>query len=410
MIYRVMLNTQNGSIDVDGQRSTGNYASVKESYTEEYLVITDHDDSAAFIYNNASNYIPTKDCYALPTYNSKMKDSDIPVSSISIDRWDENNMKCVPSYGLPIKPTGSYAAWKYTVKYQEPSDSSSGGSSEAPPWRDKYAQNCSIASKEYTVYTAKRYKSNIDSTQMLTTNAVGDTVYRNATKHNYVLSFDFNVEKFYVAYIIQASNTLNETDITVAGIDIPAGCGLINVLNLSLQKWKRNKTYYTVHVEIELGMGMPIAYTEIIGTGYNAFEKAGDTNAKPIHRFTGTLQDASNLKAGTFIWFDEDRKLGSFDGALYTDGTVCRSYEAIQEAMVLNKDGTLLKGVDPNTPLDIDALKDKLNIIKCPEHLAFEWHSLGFPKYGLCWGSDSRVGDFTDVWQRCLATEDENKN
>ena len=91
MIYRVMLNTQNGSIDVDGQRSTGNYASVKESYTEEYLVITDHDDSAAFIYNNASNYVPTKDCYVLPTYNSKMKDSDIPAS-------DSQNSQLFPDF------------------------------------------------------------------------------------------------------------------------------------------------------------------------------------------------------------------------------------------------------------------------------------------------------------------------
>ena len=52
---------------------------------------TDMKNSAAFIYNNASNYVPTKDCYALPTYNSKMKDSDIPAS-------DSQNSQLFPDF------------------------------------------------------------------------------------------------------------------------------------------------------------------------------------------------------------------------------------------------------------------------------------------------------------------------
>lgn len=375
MIYATQLDTQTGEISADSGSS-----GVSFRYNQKYLVITDNTDTPADIYKNAASK-------GLPVYGAKLE--NVPLFRISIDRWDDNNLKAAPTYGLGVKRDGSYTAWSYEVEYSDSNTSSSSGgssSSEKAPWENTAAQNCNLSTKEYEWYSNICYAGLDTNKTTYLRNAVGDTVYRNRTLRNGVLTFDYAVKKFNANYIRQAICTLNMEDIVVAGIPIPAYYGLITGLNVSRQEWTgggRTQEYFNIHAEIEIAFEKDLRYTPIMGTGFNAKLSKNDKSGSQIHEWISNDTTFKNRVPDKY-WFDKDLNLGSFadipemknNPPIY--GT---HYEKISEAKVLAKDGTIYK-VKEDTPI-IDMEDPTMNIVRSYEYKTKKWSYLGFPTKGM---------------------------
>lgn len=376
MIYSVVPDSKTGEI------SKGSNDKVNVRFTHTYLVITDNSDSAYDLYTGLiSNYNSTQTSQdkKLPVYGDIL--GEIPVNSIRIDKWDESNMKAVPSFGLPVKDGGSYTAWKYEVEYSEETDSSSdGGSSssdEKAPWKSDIALNCSLTPKEYQWYTNTHYNGlKAPYKKVILENAVGDPIYRNIILRNYVLSFDYAVKKFPVTYAPVYTNTLNHSKLTIAGLDIPAGGALITSLVPSMQTFKK-ETYVNVHAEIELAWDKTLQYELILGTGYRARPQDKETGlAYPIQEFTGTATEFSSISSSDVTWLDKDNGLGSFSSKL------AGKYQNVSEPKVLDKYGRIYTKKLMGTE-QVDLLDKNLNIVKAYDHKVKDWSALGFPKKGF---------------------------
>lgn len=389
MIHAIQLDKQTGDITAPSDT----VYNAEQSYNDIYIVITDNTDSPAYIYEHAEEN-------GLPVYGDELTvksgegTTTIPVDNINIERRDENNMKAVPSYGLPTKAEGSYALWNYTVDYRKPADSGGGGGgfnkkeqeeskediSKIPPWDRKYATECSIAPKIYKEVT------NIGATvapglKTVVKNAAGDTIFREVELRNFVLSFTFAVRTFFYDYITDYINTVNSSSIVVAGVKIPSMKGVITNITSANDVWEDETVYTKVSVEIEIEYEKPVLYTEIVGTGFRAVPEEGGGGitgkAYPIHEFTGTALEYTKLDAKSVVWLDKKRGLGSFGSATIAGQPILGMYQNIDERKVLDKNGRIYQSDQ------VDLKDPNLNLIKIYEHGIKSWHGADFPKKGL---------------------------
>lgn len=367
-IYEIVLNTGTGSINENGY-----------SYKYDYLVITDHNATPETIYADAKSA-------GLPRIGDTSPVSTRKVTSVSIDRWDENNMGSVPSFHLPVKKTGSYTAWKYEVECSKSSDSGSGSSSSSSASSVKEAKelakrqlavNFNTSSREYTV-TTNLVLNSIDNPEseadirgeILSVNdypipkrtevlksPVGDTLLTECVERNMIISFTYyitsaiDLKHLFSKYLY----TTNATDITVAGIDIPARQGVIRNLSFhNLIDDETNEEAYEITVEMEIQVEHNVLGYYVLHTGYRARFIADDMSF-PIHELqlspTSEVYKALVEENPDAVFFDKQRLLGSFDGLSVTlpNGTIYAlqagvDYTPITEPKLLDKDGLLYKG------------------------------------------------------------------
>lgn len=344
-------------------KSTGDFSKksgatrVENSFEETYLVITDTTDTPKTIYKEAS-------VNGLPVVGDTLKyGKNSPVKSISITKRSDTTVSAVPSRNVAYSASGYYV-WNYAVTYAGYEGSGSGSDSVSDGIIPNKAYNITFMRKTYdeygcTVYQQiKEYKSVRDAlnkleknwdTRIIATNALGDPIFYNSEKSNFVLSFDFYRVLGYTSRLRSYINTMNARDITVAGEVIEARLGYLSNITESTET-QDGVDWTRVHVEIEIVNEKLVGGVEIVPTSYYARYAPG-TEALRIQQVNPSFYSLVRDKGETdgVYWFDKERGYGNFNGCKnikddegnpFTRGV---HYEDVTEAKVLKLDGTFYK-------------------------------------------------------------------
>lgn len=369
MIYEVIKNLGTGQVDVSDSK-------INKSFTYDYLVITDHHDTPQSILKQAKSK-------GLPVYGD-FSETGIPLQSISIDRWDQNNIKCVPSSKLPIKKQGSYAAWKYEVTYAtKQSGGSDSGDDEQNP-----ATNFNASIKQYQQSTNQFYfqshlskpQFNRDYTNRTTIiqNGIGDYLMYETQLKNLIITIDFpikssKISKYTSTLIPQYVGSVSRNDITVAGIDFKAGQVRLNAMTVSGSSQQQTAT---VHVQLQMQVQKPVAFEVFPDMSYYVLRQTSDGVRKVrVQKWTASQQMAK--KVSEQLWIDKQKGLGYFSESQspkYIRGT---HYEYYQQKVLLNASSRYYK-MQPNHAPDMDDPNlGKTYVITSPVK---SWKGLNLPK------------------------------
>lgn len=373
MIYDVMLNLGTGDISVDSNEIT-------RSYTYDYLVITDHTDTPQDIYAEAKTH-------GLPIYGSVSK-TGVKLSSITIDRWDQNNAKSVPSYNLPAKSEGSYAIWKYEVTYSDQKNSGGGSRSDSDvDFNEAYNFNASV--KEYQertnlCYAVKQNKEPktgaYSSRSVLLKNILGQNLMLDTVLRNLTISFDFKIRKsklddWISGYIPEYVGTVNSDAVTVAGLKLKPYRSKLIAMTASASD---NQDQAVIHAQIQVTIQKPVAMQEFGNLSFYA-RPAGQKIEKRVQKFIGTKQQKDSLTGA--VWFNKQHNIGNFENAKLAGAKLKRGdeYQDYDNKVVLDKNGQYYNpsgGVDEQANLD-DPNIGRTYAVTAP---VIAWSSLSLPK------------------------------
>lgn len=379
MIYEVMQNLGTGDISVDSNK-------VRRSYTYDYLVITDHTDTPQDIYQQAASK-------GLPVYGSVSK-TGIKLSAISIDRWDQNNAKAVPSYHLPKKVEGSYAVWKYQVTY---SQDNRGGSSSTDSQDVQYgvAYNFNASIKQYQQRTNvcyRLYRGNLDEYKVFETASQRLTVLRNMfdepmmldmVVRNLIVSFDFNIEtsklsQWITTYIPQYISTSNSDDTVVAGLKLRAGSAKI----LSMTASQSDEDTSIVHVQIQVGVQKDVALQTFPEMSYYAIPQnlgsEDEITPSRVHKLDISQDKVDSIQNA--YWFDKRYGLGNFSNATLNGVKLIlgTDYSYYQSKVILTSDGQYFKTEEGEGAPKLD--DPRIGVIHAVVTPIKSWKSLDLPK------------------------------
>lgn len=386
-IYAAIKNLGEGSIGGES-----------DSYTYDYLVITDHTDTPETIYTDVTSqrYIKTmqehiqqmkqqkypKDYYTLPVYGEASSITKTSVSSISITRFDDANQSSVPSFKLPKKDIGSYAFWTYSVTYTANDTSIRWSISKSKkPWETGTALSFNTSTKSYTVDSFYAYGVNgspvayTGSTrQYAVRNAVGDLVRYYENKNNLVISFTYALKDIDSDTICETLSTVNSRDMLICGVPIPAFKGKITALSYSSQTTDDGDFYKIVSCSIEIAVEKDVIGDILYGNGYYAYPE-GSKIAVQIQQLNGTLSSKNIVSESNIIWFDKDAGIGNFSNESKLVAGV--DYAIVSEPKLLTPSGNYLKqSLDEAVLLDDSAV----NKIYVQNSLVNSWGKMGFPK------------------------------
>ena len=367
MIYSVMKNLGNGDIDIDKD------SSVSKSFTYDYLVITDHMDTPQYIYSHAKqNNLPV---------SGSVSQTGIKLKSISIQRWDQNNAKAVPSYHLPKKPNGSYALWKYQVTYS--SEGESGASVNSGAYTRGAAQNFNASIKQYqqtsymcyscTQNKQPKVQSYTKRTAFIQNILKQPMSYQNVLK-NVTVSFDFKISKSKVVdwvstYIPNYVGSVNMQDVTIAELKLKAYGSKITSMSLSNND---QGDFATIHVQIQITIQKPVAI-QVFGNLSQTAKPIGKDLPVRIHKWQNSETLPAEDEKGV-VWFDRSFGLGNFSGAKqYKIGT---DYQLYDKKVVLNNKGQYYKTQDDTPPDLSDPSIGKTYAVIAPVK---SWKSLDLP-------------------------------
>lgn len=339
MIHAVMKNLGTGDINVE------NNSTVSQSYTHDYLVITDHTDTPQYIYANAkSKGLPVASSTLLVGTSQKLK-----VKSINIERWDQNNAKAVPSYNLPKKQQGSYAAWKYQVTYSSDSKQTDISINAGSGTGDAQNFNATVKQYQQTTYLGYAcsqnevpdlFSADLDDKSVVLRNILGDPLSYETVVRNLVISFDFKISSNKIDNYVDAMSkyigTVNKTDQKIAGIKIYQSMGRLNALSVSKNSQSDDAT---VHVQIQICVQKPVAFQVFANVSYYAKPKGEDRIVR-VCKWTGSQQSMPDDPAVGVVWFDREKGLGHFSKSAFSYGT---QFEYYDQKVVLNKDGEFLQ-------------------------------------------------------------------
>lgn len=369
MIYEVIKNLGTGQVNVSDSK-------INKSFTYDYLVITDHHDTPQSILKQAKSK-------GLPVYGD-FSETGIPLQSISIDRWDQNNIKCVPSSRLPVKKQGSYAAWKYEVTYatKQSSGSGSGGDDQ------NTATNFNASIKQYQQSTnqfyfqrhAQKPQFNRDYTNRTTIiqNIIGDYLMYETQLKNLVITVDFPIKSSKIpiytsALIPQYVGSVSRDDITIAGIDFKAGQVRLNTMTVSGASQQQTAT---VHIQLQMQVQKPVAFEVFPAMSHYVLRQTSDGERKVrVQKWTASQQMAKNVSAS--LWIDKQKGLGYFSESQspkYIRGT---HYDYYQQKVILDKRGYYYKLPLDRAPDMDDPNLGKTYVITSPVK---SWKGLNLPK------------------------------
>lgn len=371
MIYDVVQNLGTGDISVDSNK-------IKRSYTYDYLVITDHTDTPQDIYAQAKSK-------GLPVYGSVSK-SGVKLSSISIDRWDQNNAKSIPSYHLPKKPNGSYAVWKYQVTYSQDSSGNASGNFQDVQYDVAYNLNTSI--KQYQQRTNTCYKFDLDTNttgwyfrDRILCNVLQQPLMIDMVLRNLIVSFDFNIPtsklpQWITDYIPSYVNSVNSEDVVVAGIKIES----LHAKILSMSASKSNEETSTVHVQLQLYSQKHVARQEFPEMSYFAIppDEAGFKHAYRVQKLNIDVRLIPEVREAR--WFDKEYGLGNFSDATLEGKQLVFGvdYDDYPNKVILKYDGTYYKWKSQE---ELPSLDDPdIGVIYAYTSRVVPWKGLNLPK------------------------------
>lgn len=369
MIHQVIKNLGSGSITIQQNE--------EYSFTYDYLVITDHQDTPQSIYEQAESK-------GLPV-SGDQSETGIPLQSISIDRWDQGNLKCVPSSKLPIKSSGSYAAWRYQVTYQ-----TVGGDSQS-------AKNFNANIKQYQQSTNQFYylsRHKVPNLQRQYTkrntiiqNSIGDYLMYQTQLKNLVVTLDYSIQASKVSeytskYIPQYVGSVSKDDITIAGIPFKAGKVRLNSMTVSgsTKQKAANQTSAqtlsaTVHIQLEMAVQKPVAFQIFPDMShYCLFKTSKGLRKIRVQKWTASQRAAERVPSD--LWLDKQKGLGVFsqsDDPKFVRGT---HYQYYQDKIILDKSGFYYKTPVGKAPDIDDPNLGKTYVVTSPLK---SWKGLNFP-------------------------------
>lgn len=376
-----------------------------ESYTYHYIIITDHTDTPEMIYQEIKNiessgkvpssmsshysamkkqYPDNPDYYTVPVYGSKSITTEQKVSSIDISRLDDENLKAVPSYNLPVKSKGSYAVWDYTVEYTFETGSSGINiniSKNDKPWGSDKALSFNTSTQSYTVDSFYAYgvgKSSFAHTgserKYAVRNAVGDLVRYSETKNNLVISFTYAVKDIDHKLVCDTLSTVNSRDIVICDVPIPAYKGKITALSYSSAVTDDGDSYKIVSCSIEIAVEKDVIGDILYGNGYYAYP-TGSKIAVQIQQLNGSLSSKQVTSDANIVWFDKEAGIGNFSNEPKLIAGV--DYTLVSEPKLLTPQGNYLKQSNDQAVLLDDSVVNKIYV---QNSLVNSWAQMKFPK------------------------------
>lgn len=364
-LYTAVLNSNSGEMSENSVR-----------FQYDYLVITDHDVTSEDICTYGYQVL------GLPRIGSRSPGSARRVTSISVSRWDDANMKAVPTHKLPSKTEGSYAAWKYEITCQSEESSDSGGhhtqalGSKSKPdnapktvkeakkmAKERLACNVSVSTKSYTKTADPAYIEY--SFPMKGKSSPDDDVKRYALPTGTTVSAEYEATSqvwnftYYTTQPLSKAPDLVNTitsGLTVCGVEIKyTTVRLISFSTNAIMQdvykedgsFLRQEIVYEHQVELEQAYGN----TSCIWADTSARLSHETDDANPVYYPICELLHGSKVFDAIYNgsnyqnrFFDKPRLLGAFEG-LTTE--------------VNGKDYTLQPGIDYNYITEPKVLTNK---------------------------------------------------
>ena len=111
-------------------------------------------------------------------------------------------------------------------------------------------------------------------------------------KVNTIVTIQYNKRTFNGSWIQEFTGTINASNVSVAGISVPANCGRINEIGASNNFDENGAEYWTISISIEISN--TFFYRKILDQGMMALASNG--KAEPIYILTDTVTKESNPK------------------------------------------------------------------------------------------------------------------
>lgn len=358
-LYTAVLNSNSGDMSENSSR-----------FQYDYLVITDHDVTSEDICSHGSIVL------GLPRIGSYSPGSSRKVTSVSVSRWDDANMKAVPSHKLPIKGVGSYAAWKYEVTCQSEENQALGAKGKPNNTPKTVEEAKKIAKKRLACNVTRSFKSytktvdpafisdpfprtgkaNPTAPYRSYSLPTGTTVSAEKEYFNTVWNFTYYTEKD-LQNVQPLIGTLSSVD-SICGVNLEGAQLRLNALTTTLivqdvyksdGSFSKQEQVYEHQVEIEVGEFNPMCIWA--DTSARLPEDPGpDSDPKycPICELvhgSKTFDIIYNDPRYQYLFFDKPRLLGAFEGRqVDLSGTPYRlqsgiDYNYISESKVLTNRG-----------------------------------------------------------------------
>lgn len=409
--------------------------SSKATLTAVYQVIAGKDALASDIYQFSID--GTKDSFGggLPKVNDYIR--GYLIEDINIRPREAQNIKWEFSDRNNYN-ANAYKVWDYEINASKDlnwsiTTNSSGDIAEdltlAPVYYDETTDYSNLEASKLTNVT----NSTVLYKLYKVMNPVGDSIGRTIKKFNALLSFSYTVDRFDPKWVLEYVNTLNSSDITIAGLSIKQGTAVITeLIPTKISETIDNedgsskiKYRYKVKVSIEIQVMRYVGRTVLLGNGLNAYfgfkkEKRriqrwlapAAVLGSTTYIFTNDSSGMTNVRnylselkgsSDSYIKYDPQfvvsssgqwyNYLGYYGPATSADGM----WEDIDESVLLKNNGEVYcaeKGKDPEIDLSNRNIEvsnsawasmypEAASTIVTLDSIPKNWSTLNFPRKGF---------------------------
>lgn len=390
MIVDVQKHLQNGEIDEKGDFSAEVTYKVITYYTDGVDIFANED-----VIRKAE--LPFWGDRHPANIEKKISDTEsvfLKVTNITIDTAQDDKFRNNGHFNVPKGQ--ALLQWDYIVSYSfgeiEEDDGSSSSSSSSSSNSDTSPATMSVSVVTYDIYDAKMYKKSDTSMKNPTDtcrNAIDEPMYGIRKLRNLLIKFSYYARRFDYEWITEYTGTVNKNDITVCGIKIKKGGGILKSLQADYDENRKRKKY-KVDAEIEIAVMRPVDIEKILGTSYKANMDVGHTQITDYVQFEGNPYLREQYKTQNYTFVDgsgnevtkKRSELFPCDIGDYKKGWGNWGSDMYQlrisEPIVLSSDGYIY---DKTQAPDWD--DPDLNVIDKRIAIELDWKSLDFPRKGF---------------------------
>lgn len=317
----------------------------------------------------------------------------LKVTNITIDIAQDDKFKNNGHFDVPKGQ--ALLQWDYVVFYSfgeiEEDDGSSSSSSSSSSNSNSSPSTMAVSAITYDIYDARMYSKSDTSMKFPSAtcrNAIGEPMYGIRKLRNLLIKFSYYSRKFDYDWITEYTGTVNKNSITICGIEIGKGNGLIKSLQADYDENRKRKKY-KIDVEIEVAIMHPVSVEGLIGTSYKAKMKVGgqeyidyvqfegNPNMRTLYKdwpYTYTNREGKQVSEARSKLFacdiGENKGWGNWGPDMYQ--------LRISEPIPLRSDGYIYDKTQAPDWNDKD-----LNIIEKRVGIYLDWKSLDFPRTGF---------------------------
>lgn len=390
MIVDVQKHLQNGEIDEKGDFSAEVTYKVITYYTDGVDIFSD----ATTVRKNGLPFWGDEH----PAKIKKQINDDefvfLKVTNITIDIAQDDKFRNNGHFDVPQGQ--ALLQWDYIVSYSfgeiEEDDGSSSSSSSSSNNSSSSPSTMAVSAITYDIYDAKMYKKSDTSMKNPTDacrNAIDEPMYGIRKLRNLLIKFSYYARRFDYEWITEYTGTVNKNDITVCGINIKSGNGILKSLQADYDENRKRKKY-KVDAEIEIAVMRPVDIEKILGTSYKANMDIGHSQITDYVQFEGNPYLRDLYKDQEYTYVDESGKevkkkrselfpcdIGDYQKGWGNWGSDMYQLR-ISEPIVLANDGYIY---DKTQAPDWD--DPDLNVIEKRIAIKLDWKSLDFPRRGF---------------------------